>query len=60
MRFVQTDGALVYLLETEPDRYFYVVEDTERQAIVTVSDRRVRRRGIERLSVRYGWRIVER
>lgn len=50
----------MYLLETEPDRYFYVVEVVKRGVIVTFSDRRVRRHGIERLSVRYGWRIWER
>jgi hypothetical protein len=46
-------------LKTAPERFFYVVENLERQLIVTVSDRRVRRRGIDRLSVRYDWRILE-
>ncbi len=53
--FVQEDGAVVHLLETEPGRYFYVVEDAERDMIGTVSDRRVRRHEIERLTTRFGW-----
>lgn len=53
--FVQRDGALVHLVETEQGRYFYVVESAVRDLIITVSDRRVPRHEIERLTVKYGW-----
>lgn len=59
-RFIQRDGALVYLLQTEPGRYFFVVENPAARRIVTVSDRRVPEHEIERFIVRYGWRIPER
>lgn len=55
MRFVQRDGAAVHLLETEPGRYFYVVENTDRDLIVTVSDRRIGRHEVERLIERFEW-----
>lgn len=52
---MQRDGATVHVLETEPGRYFYVVENLERQLVITVSDRRVQHHEIERLTTRYGW-----
>lgn len=55
MKFVQRDGATIHLLETAPGRYFYVVENAERDLIVTVSDQRIGRHEIERLTERFGW-----
>ena len=52
---MQADGAIVHLLQTEPGRYFYVVENVVRDLIVTVSDWRVRWHQLERLITRYGW-----
>lgn len=43
------------MLEIEPGRYFYVVENADLDLIVTVSDRRVRHHEIERLTKRFGW-----
>lgn len=54
-RFIQRDGAIIHLLEIEPGRYFYVVENADLDLIVTVSDRRVRHHEIERLTKRFGW-----
>jgi hypothetical protein len=55
---MQRDRAAVYLLETEPGRYFYVVENAERDLIVTVSDRRVPLHEVERLIARFGWEAL--
>lgn len=46
----------MYLVETEPGRYFFVVENVERGLVVTVSDRRMPKHQIERFTLRYGWR----
>jgi hypothetical protein len=55
VKFIQRDGAMIHLLETEPGRYFYVVENADKELVVTVSDRRVRRHEIEHLTERFGW-----
>ena len=54
-RSVQRDGAVIHFLETEPGRYFYVVENADLDLIVTVSDRTLRPHEIERLTERFGW-----
>lgn len=59
VRFTQRDGALVYLVETELGRYFFVVENVESGVVITVSDRRLPAREIERFKVRYEWRRQE-
>lgn len=58
-RYLQDDGAVVCLLETEPGRYLFVVENPREQLVITVSDRRLPRHQIQRFILRYGWRRLE-